>query len=144
MTLHLIKLCVGAESLEDLAQWQTRRLAELKRKRRTPELVHVTRQTPKRADELLDGGSLYWVIRGYIAVRQRFIDIRPARAQDGIPRCALVYDPELVPTLRRAHRPFQGWRYFKPQDAPPDARSFRGGKGLPEDLRTELAELGIL
>jgi hypothetical protein len=103
----------------------------LKKKGRKQELMHVTRQTPRRADELLDGGSLYWVIRGSIAVRQRLIDIRPARAQDGIPRCALVYDPELVPTLRRARRPFQGWRYFNPDDAPPDARSFKGGKGLP-------------
>ena len=144
MTLHLIKLCVGAESIESLAQWQKGRLADLKKKGRKPELTHVTRQTPKRAEELLDGGSLYWVIRGSIAVRQRLIDIRPARAKDGIPRCALVYDPELVPTIRRARRPFQGWRYLKHEDAPPDARGFKGGKGLPEDLRIELAELGIL
>jgi len=144
MTLHLIKLCVGAESIESLANWQKRRLADLKRKGRKPELVHVTRQTPKRAEELLDGGSLYWVIRGHIAVRQPLIDIRPARAQDGIPRCALVYDPELIPTLRRAHRPFQGWRYFKPQDAPPDVRALKGGKGLPPTLRAELSELGLL
>jgi hypothetical protein len=144
MTLHLIKLCVGAESLEDLAQWQKKRLAELKKKGRKPELVHVTRQTPRRADELLEGGSLYWVIRGSIAVRQRLIDIRPARAQDGIARCSLVYDSELVPTLRRARRPFQGWRYFSPEDAPPDARSLKGGRGLPAELRSELAELGIL
>ena len=144
MTLHLIKLCVGAESLDSLAKWQTRRLAELKKRGKKLELVHVTRQTPKRAEDLLEGGSLYWVIRGYIAVRQRLIDIRPARARDGVPRCGLVYDPELVPTLRRARRPFQGWRYFKPQDAPPDARSLKGGKGLPEALQIELAELGLL
>jgi hypothetical protein len=144
MTLHLIKLCVGAESIESLARWQKGRLADLKKKGRKPELIHITRQTPKRAEELLDGGSLYWVIRGSIAVRQRLIDIRPARARDGIPRCGLVYDPELVPTLRRVRRPFQGWRYFDPKDAPPDARSFKGGKGLPDDLRIELAELGIL
>jgi hypothetical protein len=144
MTLHLIKLCVGAESIESLARWQTKRLADLKKKGRKPELVHVTRQTPKRADELLDGGSLYWVIKGYVAVRQRLIDVRPARAQDGIPRCALVYDPELIPTIRRARRPFQGWRYLKPQDTPPDARSLKGMKNLPDELKNELAELGIL
>src|ERR1700722_3472775 len=144
MTLHLIKLCVGVESIQSLAQWQKHRLPELKKKGRPLQLVHVTRQTPNRADELLDGGSLYWVIRGSIAVRQRLIDIRPARAKDGIPRCSLVYDPELVPTLRRARRPFQGWRYLASKDAPPDARSFRGAKRLPEDLRIELAELGIL
>jgi len=144
MTLHLIKLCVGADSVEDLAQWQKKRLAELKKKGRKPELVHVTRQTPKRAEELLDGGSLYWVIKGSIAARQKLVDIRPARSQDGVPRCGLVYDSEIIPTLRRANRPFQGWRYLKPQDAPPDAKQFKGMKGLPESLRTELAELGLL
>ena len=144
MTLHLIKLCVGADSIDDLAQWQARRLAELKKKGRPLELVHVTRQTPKRVEDLLDGGSLYWVIRGYVAVRQRLVAIRAARATDGVSRCGLVYDPKLVPTMRRVHRPFQGWRYLKAQDAPPDARGHGGGKGLPDDLRVELAELGIL
>ena len=144
MTLHLIKLCVGAESIESLAKWQAKRLADMKKKGRKPELVHVTRQTPKRTDQLLDGGSLYWVIKGYVAVRQQLIDIRPARAQDGVPRCALVYDPQLIPTLRRAHRPFQGWRYFKPEDAPADVRALKGAKNLPEELKIELAEIGIL
>jgi hypothetical protein len=144
MTLHLIKLCVGVDSIDDLARWQKGRLAELKKKGRELELVHVTRQTPKRVEELLDGGSLYWVIKGQISVRQPLIDIRPARARDGIPRCALVYGPELVPTLRRAHRPFQGWRYFKPQDAPQDVRALKGGRGLPDDLKIKLAALGIL
>jgi hypothetical protein len=144
MTLHLIKLCVGAESIESLAEWQTKRLADLKKKGRSAELTHVTRQTPKRAEELLDDGSLYWVIKGSIAVRQRLVDIRPARAKDGIPRCALVYEPELIPTIRRVRRPFQGWRYLKPEDAPPDARSLKGMKNLPDELKNELAELGIL
>ena len=143
MTLHLIKLCVGVESLEDLARWQARRVAVLRKKGKV-ELIHVTRQTPKRAQELLDGGSLYWVIKGQIAARQRFLDIRPARGKDGVPRCALVYDPKLVPTLRRAHRPFQGWRYLDPKAAPADASALKGGKGLPAPLRAELAELGLL
>ena len=82
MTLHLIKLCVGVESIQSLAQWQKRRLTELKKKGRPLQLVHVTRQTPKRADELLDGGSLYWVIRGSIAVRQRHIQA-----------CSVTQDP---------------------------------------------------
>lgn len=144
MTLHLIKLCVGADSIEDLAHWQKQRLAELKRKGRRAELVHVTRQTPKRAEELLDGGSLYWVIKGSIAARQKFLDIRPARSHDGTPRCGLVYDPQIVPVVRRAHRPFQGWRYLKPQDAPPDARQLKGAKGLPTSLHAKLVELGLL
>src|SRR5689334_7563736 len=107
--LHLIKLCVGVGSLEELARRQAKRVAALKKKRAKPELVHVTRQTPRRAVELLDGGSLYWVIRGHIAARQQLIDIRPARAKDGLPCCGLVYEPKLVPTVRRARGPFQGW-----------------------------------
>lgn len=143
MTLHLIKLCVGADSLEDLAQWQARRLAELKKKKKPLELVHVTRQTPKRADELLDGGSLYWVIKGQIAVRQRLIALRPV-TKNGVPHCGIVYEPKLIATARRFHRPFQGWRYLNPADAPTDARDLKGGKGLPEALKAELAELGLL
>ncbi|MDE2012979.1 MAG: DUF1489 domain-containing protein [Alphaproteobacteria bacterium] len=125
MTLHLIKLCVGAESVEDLANWQQKRLAPLKKKGKPLELQHVTRQMPKRRDELLDGGSLYWVIKGQLAVRQKLIDLRPV-TREGVPHCAIVYDPELVLLLRRPHGPFQGWRYLQAKDTPPDARSFKG------------------
>ncbi len=111
MTLHLIKLCVGADSLEHLSQWQEMRLAELKKKKKPLELMHVTRQTPKRAEELLDGGSLYWVIKGQIAARQHLIALRPL-VRNGVPHCGIVYDPELIATARRTHRPFQGWRYL--------------------------------
>src|SRR5882762_4846126 len=107
MTLHLIKLCVGAESIESLAKWQARRLKELKSRGSKRELVHVTRMTPKRAADLLDGGSLYWVIKGYVAVRQCLVDIRPV-TKNGQPHCGLVYDSKLVPTARRFCRPFQG------------------------------------
>lgn len=141
--LHLIKLCVGAESLEDLRDWQKRRLAEKKKKGQKPELVHITRQTPKRAEELLDGGSLYWVIKGQIAARQRLIAIRPV-SKAGVPHCGLVYDKKIVPVLRRARSAFQGWRYLDPQDAPADIVIGKGAKGLPEALQQELASLGLL
>jgi hypothetical protein len=144
MTLHLIKLCVGVDTLEELALWQAGRLAALKKKRAKPELMHVTRQTPKRAPELLDGGSLYWVIKGQVAARQTLIDIREVRSKGGPPKCGLVYEPVLIPTLRRAHRAFQGWRYLDPKDAPADVRGLKRGKGLPEALCVELAELGLL
>jgi hypothetical protein len=142
MTLNLIKLCVGAESIESLAAWQKSRLKELRKKGKKPELVHVTRMTPKRRDELLDGGSLYWVIKGYISVRQPLIDLRPV-TKNGRPHCGIVYAPKLIPTARRFCRPFQGWRYFDPKDAPVDVRDL-GGKNLPEKLRAELSELGLL
>jgi hypothetical protein len=142
MTLHLIKLCVGAESIESLAAWQKGRLKELRKKGKKPELMHVTRMTPKRKEELLDGGSLYWVIKGYIAVRQELIDLRPV-VKNGKPHCGLVYSPKLIPTARRFCRPFQGWRYLEPNDVPVDVKDL-GGKNLPEKLKAELAELGLL
>jgi len=141
--LHLIKLCVGVETLEELAGWQKKRLAEKKKKGQKPELIHITRQTPKRAEELLAGGSLYWVIKGQIAVRQRLIALRPL-TRDGVPHCGLVYDKKLVPVVRRPRAAFQGWRYLDPKDAPVDVSNVKGAKGLPAALQQELAALGLL
>src|SRR5665213_3625118 len=107
VALHLIKLCVGADSVADLAAWQKQRLAERKRAGGPAEIRHVTRQTPKRAEDLLDGGSLYWVVKGQIAVRQRILALKPV-TEDGVPHCAIVLDKDLVPTVRRGHRAFQG------------------------------------
>ena len=142
MTMHLIKLCVGVDTVQELADWQAGRLKELKKKKRPLVLMHVTRQTPKRADELLDGGSLYWVIKGKIAVRQRLVALKPV-TKNGTPHCGLVYEPKLIPTLRRSHHPFQGWRYLDPKDVPADARDIKA-TNLPEALAVELAELGLL
>jgi hypothetical protein len=144
MALHILKLCVGADSLEDLAQWQAERIEE-QRKRgvRKPELVHVTRMTPRRKEEILDGGSLYWVIKGQIAVRQKIHALR-AVTKNGTPHCGLVYDRELVPVRRRTCRAFQGWRYLDAKDAPADLRLPKGAKGLPEALQAELVSLGLL
>jgi len=140
--LHLIKLCVGVEKIEDLAHWQKKRAAERKKKGGIGDVLHITRMTPKRADELLAGGSLYWVIKGQIAVRQRLTALRPV-TREGVPHCALVLDKQLVPTVRRRHRAFQGWRYLDPKDAPRDLR--RADKSaLPEELHAELTELGLL
>ena len=143
MTVHIIKLCVGVDSVEDLAQWQKKRIADLKKKKKPLVLMHVTRATPKRADEVLDGGSLYWVIKGQIAARQKLLDLKPV-TKNGSPHCGLVYDPQLIPVKRRHHRAFQGWRYLDPKDAPPDLRIPKGGKGLPEALQAELVTLGLL
>src|SRR6266403_4174051 len=118
MTLHLIKLCVGCDSVKDLEAW----IREKRRKTRgkKTEHLHVTRMVPKRADELIDGGSLYWVIRGEILCRQRLRDVRPFRDGDGIGRCRLVLEPKLVLTEPRPFRAFQGWRYLEPKSAPKD------------------------
>lgn len=142
MTLHLIKLCVGVDSIQELVDWQNGRLKERKKRKLPLVLMHVTRQMPKRAGELVDGGSLYWVIKGHIAARQRILELKPV-TKNGTPHCGIVYDPKLIPTVRRFHRPFQGWRYLAAKDAPPDARDLKG-KNLPEALKIELAELGLL
>ena len=96
---------------------------------------------PKRADEVLAGGSLYWVIKGVILVRQRIIAIDDVVDDHG-PRCGLFLDPELVRTAPQPRRAFQGWRYLEPKDAPADLGELKGGGELPEHLRRQLVELG--
>ena len=142
MTLHILKLCVGVDLIEELAAWQEAAPRRAQEEKLPPVLQHVTRMTPKRADEVLDGGSLYWVIKGQIAARQKLVALKPVQ-KEGKPHCALVYEPKLIPVMRRHQRPFQGWRYFDPKDAPPDVRDIKAGN-LPEKLKLELAELGLL
>ena len=144
MPLHLIKLCVGADSVGDLEAWIKQKLKALKKGARR-EHIHTTRMVPKRADELTDGGSLYWVIRGEILCRQRLLDVRPFVDKEGIGRCHLVLEPKLVLVEPRPFRAFQGWRYMEPKDAPRDLdRAAPGVRNMPEGLRRELRELGLL
>lgn len=144
MTVHLVKLCVGAEDIADLANWQAERLAEKKRLKQPQVLAHVTRMTPKRADELLAGGSLYWVMKGVIRCRQKLIGIEPFTDGEGIGRCRLVLDKEIVATRRQERRPFQGWRYLDAKDAPADVKKGEADDDMPEEMRRELEELGLL
>ena len=137
---HLIKLSVGSDTVEDLAAWQRLPLAQ------SPDGYpwHITRMWPKREDDVLNGGSIYWVIKGVIQCRNKIIRLDEVMGGDGIRRCAIVCDPELVrvePTLKRA---FQGWRYFKPEDAPADLGLVRDGEdALPASLSAALAEIGV-
>lgn len=144
MALHLIKLCVGADSIEDLREWVSQRSLTAIAAGLEPHSVHTTRMIPKRMEELLDGGSLYWVIKGQVQARQKLLDVRSFTGGDGITRCDLVLGPEVIETSPAPKRPFQGWRYLKDEEAPRDL----GGSGLaddmPSDLRRELAELGLL
>jgi hypothetical protein len=144
--LHLIKLCVGCDSIRDLEDWIKEKLKERSAKSaHTRERNHTTRMTPKRATEIVGGGSLYWVIRGQIMCRERILDIRPFTGKDGIGRCHIVLDCGPVPVEPRPYRAFQGWRYLKPGDAPPDLdRTAPGARDMPEDLRRELRSLGLL
>ena len=138
MSLHLLKLCVGAESIVDLEEWIAERQAQRRARGEPAEQLHTTRMVPKKIEEILDGGSLYWVIKGQIAARQPIVDLRPA-VKNGHPSCAIVYEPALIPVARRLHRPFQGWRYLKADDAPPDLPG-----GMSGELGAELAALGLL
>ena len=145
MPLHIVKLCVGAESIADLQGWATARMAEMARAGQVAEQKHTTRMVPKRAVELLDGGSLYWVIKGQIAVRQPLVDIRPFTDADGIGRCHLVLDTGMVPVDPRPRKPFQGWRYLLHHEAPPDFGTLTADlAAMPDVLRRELRDLGLL
>lgn len=139
--LHLAKLAVGARDIEDMRQWQARRAVE------APPLRHLTRQMPRRAAEIVAGGSLYWVVQGVMLVRQRITAIRPDHLADGSACAALVLDPLLVEVEGRPTRPFQGWRYLLPEAAPPDLAALRPAQGeasLPEAMRRELRVLRLL
>lgn len=146
--LHLVKLCVGAESVADLAAWQAMRSAERRRAGLDPRPRHRTRMQPKRGSELLAGGALYWVIKGAILCRQTLLDIQPVACEDGLMRYDLVLDPEIVMTRAQPRRPFQGWRYLPGGEAPADAGAFGEGRGeaeaLPPGLERALDEIGVI
>lgn len=130
MSLHMIKLCVGVSDVE----WLETRAASGQ-----PLVVH-TRMTPKRAAEIEDGGSLYWVIKGSIACRQPIVDI--TTLGDGKEsRCEITLEPRVIRTAPMARRPFQGWRYFEPKDVPADIDTLDAGEA-PDELVRQLRELG--
>lgn len=138
---HLIKLSVGSEGVETLQAWQEMRRAEM------PDGLprHVTRMWPKREAEVLNGGSIFWVIKGVVQCRQRILRLDEVMGQDGIRRCAIVLDPEIVRTTAAPRRPFQGWRYLAPEDAPADLPQDRAADDtLPPELAGALADIGVL
>ncbi|MGH6763168.1 MAG: DUF1489 family protein [Phyllobacterium sp.] len=144
MALNLVKLCVGCSSIEELAAWIDFRLGERREAGLPAEQFHTTRMVPKRGEELLAGGSLYWVIKANIQCRQRLLDIRTFVDDEGIQRCHLVLEPKIVPTQWQPRRAFQGWRYLTKEDAPVDEGSDSRTGALPPELRRELADLGLL
>lgn len=139
--VHLIKLSVGTENVDDLAAWQATRRAQ------TADGLprHVTRMWPKREAEILAGGSIYWVIKGVVQCRQTVLRLDEHIGQDGIRRCAIVLDHEIIRTQSSLKRPFQGWRYLPAMDAPPDLPKGRATEEpLPVELNRALAEIGVL
>jgi len=144
MPLHIIKLCVGVETVDELDRWfRDEELAAAARGEAFAP-VHTTRMFPKRKAEVLDGGSLYWVIKGIVQARQRIVDLRPSVGGDGIERCDIVMEPRLTRTEYQPRRPFQGWRYLSASDAPADLRGEGDHGDIPETMRRALRELALI
>jgi hypothetical protein len=155
MTVHLVKLCVGIESIDELVEWFDSDDCKKARKRKglkSPnEHAHWTRMKPKRLEEVLDGGSLYWVIRGRICVRHPILRLDDVQDEKGNAYCAIVYEPKVILTETRPRRPFQGWRYLEEDDSPADLadqraalRAARAEADLPPKMVAELKALGLL
>ena len=145
MTVHLIKMAVGVGDVQHLARIQAGRLRQARERDEAAVLRHYTRHTPRRSAELTDGGSLYWVIKGFVRVRQEIRAVERSVNAEGRPSCALVLDPGLVRTSLQACRPFQGWRYLGAENAPVDLSPLTGETdGVPRELAAELRHLGLL
>lgn len=139
--INLVKLCVGAETVEDLLVWHANPASRGPDGQRR----HVTRMWPKRSDELLNGGSLYWVFKGLVLARQRILSLEEVQGDDGILRCGIVLGEDIIRTQSTPKRPFQGWRYLQPEDAPPDLPKAReSDDAIPMELNRALAEIGVL
>lgn len=142
--LHLIKLCVGVDSVAELTQWQEKRALQRRQKGKDERPRHSTRNVPRRCDEIIAGGSLYWVIRHRIVVRQRVEEVLVGEDDEGRRQATLIFNPKLVLVRPRRKRPFQGWRYLTAEDAPPDLLSMSSGLAdLPVELREELDAVGV-
>jgi len=135
MALHLIKLCVGADTPDDLRAWRASPEGRARANR-----VH-TRQTPKRAAEIIDGGSLFWVFKGVVLIRQRVLGIETL-GEGVLKRCEIQLDTPMIRTAPQPRRAFQGWRYFEAKDAPGDLPTDESGELMSTDLAKQLRELG--
>ena len=140
--IHLQKLSVGTESIDTLADWQKRLKIRRGQEGLSAYPDHITRMMPKRRELLLNGGSIYWVIKGIIQCRNRVVDLQEMLTNDGRKACRIVLDPDLVPVVPMPRRAFQGWRYLKIEDAPKDLAAMGDAADLPATLRTKLVDLG--
>ncbi|MDP1964606.1 MAG: DUF1489 domain-containing protein [Reyranella sp.] len=143
MVLHLIKLAVGVDDLAHMKKVQAARRKQRRQSPRSPHWVY-TRNFPRRAEELLDGGSLYWVVRGVIRGRQELVGFeQDFDREEARKYCRIKVRRTLITTAPQACRAFQGWRYFEPDDAPPDLS--RGDtRDVPPEMAAELKRLGLL
>ena len=138
MALNLIKLCVGVSEIEEMSSWV--KIA----RQGNEECDHVTRMFPRRKEEILAGGSLYWVIRGLILCRQPIADLQEVVGADGIKRCRILFKPQIIEVRPAPRRAFQGWRYLKAEDSPPDLPRGEKASDMSDKMRRELVELGLI
>lgn len=137
--LHLKKLSVGSTSIEGLEEWHREVIA------RRGRIIHVTRSFPRRAAEILPGGSLYWIIKGKMVARQVIEEFIEIEREDGGTSCGIVFTPGLIRVVEKRHRPFQGWRYLEADDAPPDLpMGDTPEDAMPAEMAEELRDLGLL
>ena len=145
MTINLLKMSVGVESIKQLEQKQIQKLSDAVNRNEKPEIIHITRNTPRRTNEVLQGGSIYWVIKRFVLVRQKVKDVRQIEVKNGKKKCAIILHPDLIKTEIKKIRPFQGWRYLSEQDAPKDLpKTLLSNNNLPIELINELRHLGLL
>lgn len=143
-SLNLLKLCVGPSNVEDLAKRIEQNVLLPRKQGLDIENIHTTRMVPNRVEELLDGGSIYWIIKGLLCVRQPLLDIRKFTDDDGIKRCHLVFEPTLIRVEPRPMRAFQGWRYLKGEDAPKDLFFGENDNSLPAPIAIAVREYGVI
>ena len=145
MTVHLIKLSVGSETFESMQAYQAQRIEAARKAGLPPWSFHRTRSMPRRRDEVLDGGSIYWVVKGVLLCRNPIRALVAKVDADERPFCEIQYGPELIRVVPHPRRPFQGWRYLDPEDAPPDLDSLAEGSGEPPpEMAAELRALGLI
>ena len=140
MTVHLKKLCVGAKDVDELFRRQ------IFIREKYDETVHITRMHPKRYEELIDGGSIYWIFKGYIRARQNILNMSRYIGEDKINRCKILLSEEIMLTTPKKSRPFQGWRYLKNNDIPKDDIVYDplSYDNSSEELISELSKLGLV
>tara|TARA_B100000579_G_C22110715_1_gene523004 strand:- start:103 stop:516 length:414 start_codon:yes stop_codon:yes gene_type:complete len=136
--IHLKKLCVGINSFYELSERQKKLIQS------GEQICHITRMRPKRASEVLSGGSLYWIIRSKFVARQCIVGIEDIVRFDGKSACKILLDKKLFEVANVFHRPFQGWRYLYPEKTPSDIFQDKEGNDIPSEILTELNEFGII
>ena len=140
--IHMVKLCVGVSSIEELESYRNERAHWWDADYGEDVHVHRTRMMPKRGAEMEGVASIYWVIAGVIGVRQPILRLAQFTDAEGKNYCDIIMSPDMVRTVPYPKRPFQGWRYLPPADAPPDLAA-NGNEGA-EELARDLARLGLI